>query len=221
MSKVCVNCFAVSLDGYGAGPRQSLENPLGEGGTALHQWFFPTRTFQTTVLGKDQGTLGLDDDYARQGMANLGAWILGRNMFGPIRGDWPDEAWKGWWGENPPYHVPVFVLTHHPRKPLEMAGGTTFHFVTGGIEQALRRAREAAGAKDVRIGGGVQTIRQYLQAGLVDRMHLVISPALLARAPVLGPGPSGARLAGRGARCVGGGAARCSQAEMMSDARES
>ena len=179
MSKVCVSCFAVSLDGYGAGPRQSLENPLGEGGPALHQWFFPTRTFQTMVLGKDGGTLGLDDDYARQGMANLGAWILGRNMFGPVRGEWPDESWKGWWGESPPYHVPVFVLTHHPRKPLEMAGGTTFHFVTGGIEEALRRAREAAGAKDVRIGGGVATIRQYLRAGLVDRMHLVFSPALL------------------------------------------
>jgi len=179
MSKVRVDCFAVSLDGYGAGPRQSLENPLGEGGTALHQWFFPTRTFQSTVLGKEEGTTGLDDDYARQGMANLGAWILGRNMFGPIRGEWPDESWKGWWGENPPYHVPVFVLTHHPRKPLEMAGGTTFHFVTGGIEEALRRAREAAGAKDVRIGGGVETVRQYLQAGLVDQMHLVFSPALL------------------------------------------
>ncbi|MGA8051705.1 MAG: dihydrofolate reductase, partial [Burkholderiales bacterium] len=141
MSKVCVNCFAVSLDGYGAGPRQSLENPLGEGGTALHQWFFPTRTFQSTLFGKEEGTTGLDDDYARQGMANLGAWILGRNMFGPIRGDWPDESWKGWWGENPPYHVPVFVLTHHPRKPVEMAGGTTFHFVTEGIEEALRRAK--------------------------------------------------------------------------------
>jgi dihydrofolate reductase len=179
MSKVCVNCFAVSLDGYGAGPRQSLENPLGEGGTALHQWFFPTRTFQSAVLGKQEGTTGLDDDYARQGMANLGAWILGRNMFGPIRGEWPDESWKGWWGENPPYHVPVFVLTHHPRKPLEMAGGTTFHFVTGGIEEALRRAKDAAGAKDVRIGGGVATIRQYLRAGLVDQMHLVFSPALL------------------------------------------
>jgi dihydrofolate reductase len=179
MSKVCVSCFAVSLDGYGAGPRQSLENPLGEGGLALHQWFFPTRTFQSVVLGKDEGTTGLDDDYARQGMANVGAWILGRNMFGPIRGEWPDEAWKGWWGESPPYHVPVFVLTHHPRKPLEMAGGTTFHFVTDGIEGALRRAKLAAGAKDVRIGGGVATVRQYLQAGLVDRMHLVFSPALL------------------------------------------
>jgi dihydrofolate reductase len=179
MSKVRVNCFAVSLDGYGAGPRQSLENPLGEGGTALHQWFFPTRTFQSTLFGKEEGTTGLDDDYARKGMANVGAWILGRNMFGPIRGDWPDEAWKGWWGENPPYHVPVFVLTHHPRKPLEMAGGTTFHFITEGIEEALRRAKDAAGAKDVRIGGGVQTNRQYLRAGLVDRMHLVISPVLL------------------------------------------
>jgi dihydrofolate reductase len=174
-----VDCFAVSLDGSGAGPRQSLENPLGEGGIALHQWFFPTRTFRSTLFGKEEGTTGLDDDYARQGMANLGAWILGRNMFGPIRGEWPDQAWKGWWGENPPYHVPVFVLTHHPRKPLEMAGGTTFHFVTVGIEEALRRAKEAAGAKDVRIGGGVQTIRQYLRAGLVDQMHLVFSPALL------------------------------------------
>jgi len=179
MSQVRVSCFAVSLDGYGAGPRQSLEHPLGVGGTALHQWFFPTRTFQSTVLGKDEGTTGLDDDYARRGMENVGAWILGRNMFGPIRGDWPDEAWKGWWGENPPYHVPVFVLTHHARKPLAMAGGTTFHFVTEGIEAALRRAREAAGAKDIRIGGGVATVRQYLQAGLVDRMHLVFSPVLL------------------------------------------
>ena len=179
MSKVRVNCFAVSLDGYGAGPRQSLENPLGEGGTALHQWFFPTRTFQSTLFGKEEGTTGLDDDYARQGMANVGAWILGRNMFGPIRGVWPDEAWKGWWGENPPYHVPAFVLTHHPRKPLEMAGGTTFYFVTEGIEEALRQAKKAAGAKDVRIGGGVETVRQYVRAGYVDEIHLVVSPVLL------------------------------------------
>lgn len=176
--KVRVNCFAVSLDGYGAGPDQSRENPLGVGGKALHQWFFPTRTFQAMFGGKD-GTTGIDDDYARRGMENLGAWILGRNMFGPIRGDWPDEAWKGWWGDTPPYHVPVFVLTHHPRKSLEMAGGTIFHFVTGGMEDALRRAREAAGGKDVRIGGGVETIRQYLRAGLVDQMHLAISPVLL------------------------------------------
>jgi dihydrofolate reductase len=179
MTKVRVACFAVSLDGYGAGPRQSVENPLGEGGTALHQWFFPTRTFQSMLFGREEGTTGLDDDYARRGSENLGAWILGRNMFGPIRGDWPDDAWKGWWGESPPYHVPVFVLTHYARKPLEMAGGTTFHFVTGGIEEALRRAKDAAGAKDVRIGGGVATVRQYLQAGLVDEMHLVFSPALL------------------------------------------
>lgn len=179
MSKVRVNCFAVSLDGYGAGPRQSLENPLGVGGTGLHQWFFPTRTFQSVVLGKDGGTTGLDDDYARRGMEDLGAWILGRNMFGPIRGAWSDEAWKGWWGDEPPYHVPVFVLTHHPRKSIEMAGGTIFHFVTGGIEEALRLARKAAGARDVRIGGGVQTVRQYVRAGHVDEMHLVVSPVLL------------------------------------------
>ncbi len=178
MSKLRVNCFAVSLDGFGAGPRQDLDNPLGVGGTALHQWFYPTRSFQA-MFGKGEGTTGIDDDYARRGMEGVGAWILGRNMFGPIRGEWPDDAWKGWWGENPPYHVPAFVLTHHPRKSIEMAGGTTFHFVTGGIDEALFRAREAAGAKDVRIGGGVQTIRQYLRAGLVDEMHLVISPVLL------------------------------------------
>ena len=178
MSKVRVACFAVSLDGYGAGPRQSLENPLGEGGMGLHQWFFPTKTFQATVLGKDGGETGLDDDWARRGMENLGAWILGRNMFSPGRGAW-DETWKGWWGDNPPYHVPVFVLTHHPRKPLQMEGGTTFHFVTGGIDEALMLAKDAAGAKDVRIGGGTATIRQYLLARLVDEMHLVFSPVLL------------------------------------------
>jgi len=178
MSKVRVDCFAVSLDGYGAGPRQDLEHPLGVGGEGLHQWFFPTRTFQA-MFGKHEGTTGLDDEYARRGLENVGAWILGRNMFGPVRGEWPDESWKGWWGEEPPFHVPSFVLTHHPRKSIEMAGGTVFHFVTGGIEEALRRAREAAGPKDVRIGGGVATVRQYLRAGLVDEMHLVISPVLL------------------------------------------
>lgn len=178
MSKVRVNCFAISVDGYGAGPRQSLENPLGEGGMGLHQWFFPTKTFQATVLGKDGGESGLDDDFARRGMENLGAWILGRNMFSPGRGAW-DEAWKGWWGDNPPYHVPVFVLTHHPRKSIEMEGGTVFHFVTGGIDEALMRAKDAAGEKDVRIGGGAATIRQYLQAGYVDEMHLVVSPVVL------------------------------------------
>jgi len=178
MSKVRVNCFAVSLDGYGAGPRQELSHPLGVGGEALHQWFFPTRTFQA-MFGKEEGTTGIDDDYARRGMENIGAWILGRNMFGPIRGDWPDDAWKGWWGESPPYHVPVFVLTHHPRKSFEMAGGTIFHFVTAGPDEALKRAQEAARAKDVRIGGGVETIRQYLRACLVDEIHLVVSPVVL------------------------------------------
>ena len=178
VSKVRVNSFAISLDGYGAGPRQDLKNPLGVGGEALHQWFFPTRTFQK-MFGSGEGTTGIDDDYARRGMENLGAWILGRNMFSPIRGDWPDESWKGWWGDNPPYHVPVFVLTHYPRKSIEMAGGTTFHFVTGGIDEALWKAKEAAGPKDVRIGGGAETIRQYLRAGLVDEMHLAISPILL------------------------------------------
>jgi len=178
MSKARVSCFAVSLDGFGAGPRQDLDNPLGVGGEGLHQWVFPTRTFQA-MLGKAEGTTGIDDEYARRGMENVGAWILGRNMFGPVRGPWPDDAWKGWWGDNPPYHVPAFVLTHHPRKPVPMAGGTTFHFVTEGIEDALKRAREAAGAKDVRIGGGVETVRQYVRAGLVDEMHLVVSPVLL------------------------------------------
>ena len=177
--KVRVNCFAISLDGYGAGPRQSLESPLGVGGESLHNWFVPTRTFQAMVAGKQQGTTGLDDDFARRGMENLGAWILGRNMFGPVRGAWPDESWKGWWGDNPPYHVPVFVLTHHARKSIPMAGGTTFHFITGGIEETLRRAREAAGSKDIRIGGGVSTVRQYLRAGLVDEMHFAIAPILL------------------------------------------
>ena len=177
MPKVRVASFSLSLDGYGAGPRQSEENPLGVGGPELHNWVYPTRTFQA-MSGK-QGASGIDDDYARRGMENNGAWILGRNMFGPVRGDWPDERWKGWWGKNPPYHVPVFVLTHYPRRPLEMEGGTTFHFVTGGIEEALKRAREAAGSKDIRIGGGVETIRQYLQARLIDEMHLAIAPAIL------------------------------------------
>jgi len=173
MSKVRVSCFSVSLDGYGAGPRQSLENPLGERGPELFQWFFATRTFQQ-MHGQQggeggAGSTGVDNDWAQRGMENVGAWILGRNMFGPVRGPWslPEDPWKGWWGEEPPYHVPVFVLTHHPRPPLEMKGGTTFHFVTEGIHAALERAKEAArkaGNKDVRIGGGVSTIRQYLQA---------------------------------------------------------
>ncbi len=179
MSRLRVNCFAISLDGYGAGPNQDAQNPLGKDGTDLHQWFYPTRTFQGLFGDASSGTTGIDDDFARKGTENLGAWILGRNMFGPIRGEWPDEAWRGWWGANPPYHVPVFVLSHHARKPLEMEGGTTFHFVTGGIERALERAREAAGARDVRVGGGVETIRQYLRAQLIDEVHLAISPVLL------------------------------------------
>jgi dihydrofolate reductase len=178
MSRLRVNCFALSLEGYGAGARQDRDNPLGVGGEQLHGWFHPTRTFRA-MFGETEGTTGIDDDYARRSMENIGAWILGRNMFGPIRGAWPDETWKGWWGVNPPYHVPVFVLTHHPRKSIEMEGGTTFHFVTDGIEAALKRAREAAGPKDVRLGGGVETIRQYLRAGLVDEMHLAIAPVLL------------------------------------------
>ena len=197
MSKLRVNAFSVSLDGYGAGPDQSLENPMGAGGMALHQWAFGTRTLQR-MFGSDGGSPGVDDDFAAAGFANVGAWILGRNMFGPVRGPWPDDAWKGWWGTTPPYHVPVFVLTHHPRESIEMDGGTTFHFVTDGIEAALDRAREAAAGQDVRLGGGVATIREYLRAGLVDEMHLAISPV------VLGGGESlfdGIDLPGLGFKC--------------------
>lgn len=181
MSKLRVNCFGVSLDGFGAGPAQSLENPMGVGGMGLHEWVFPTRTLQKMLFGKDEGETGIDDDFAGRGVENLGAWILGRNMFGPVRGPWPDDSWKGWWGDTPPYHCDVFVLTHHARTPLEMKGGTTFHFVTGGIREALDRAKAAAKGKDVRLGGGSATIRQYLQAGLVDEMHLAVGPVLLGR----------------------------------------
>ncbi|WP_394890766.1 dihydrofolate reductase family protein [Mesorhizobium sp. AaZ16] len=177
MSKLRTGCFSLSLDGFGAGLNQSLENPLGEGGEALHDWFIPTRTFQR-MQGKD-GTTGVDDEFAARAFTNIGAWIMGRNMFGPVRGPWPDENWKGWWGDNPPYHCPVFVLTHHERAPVTMAGGTIFHFVTDGIEAALERAVQAADRKDVLIGGGVATVRQYLRAGLIDEMHLAISPILL------------------------------------------
>ncbi len=178
MSKLRVNAFTVSVDGYGAGPRQDLENPLGVGGEELHGWFRPTQVFQS-MFGKEGASTGVDAEFALRGTENLGAWILGRNMFGPIRGPWPDDEWKGWWGDEPPYHVPVFVLTHHPRKTLEMAGGTTFHFVTDGIHEALKRARDAAAGKDIRIGGGAETIRQYLRGGLVDEMHVAISPVVL------------------------------------------
>ena len=178
MSKVKVQSFSLSLEGYGAGPEQSLENPLGKGGLGLHEWAFSTRTFQR-MFGNDAGATGIDEDFAARGFANLGAWILGRNMFGPVRGPWPDESWKGGWGDSPPYHTPVFVLTHHPRASITMAGGTVFHFVTQGIHVALERALAAADGKDVRIGGGVATIRQFLSAGLIDELHLAISPALL------------------------------------------
>jgi dihydrofolate reductase len=176
-----VEGFTISLDGYGAGPDQDLRNPLGVGGNDLHQWLFPTRTIQRTLFGAGDGATGIDDDFAARGFRNVGAWILGRNMFGPIRGVWPDMDWKGWWGDNPPYHVPTFILTHHARAPIEMAGGTTFHFVTGGIHEALERARDAAGGKDVRIGGGPSTIQQYLRAGVVDELHVAIAPILLGR----------------------------------------
>jgi dihydrofolate reductase len=175
LSRLLVSWFSISLDGYGAGPRQSWEDPLGVGGEALHDWIVRTRTFKN---GKG-GETGIDDDFAARGKVALGAWILGRNMFGPIRGPWPDESWRGWWGANPPYHVSVFVLTHHERAPVEMEGGTAFHFVTEGIEAALERARAAAGERDIRLGGGVSTIRQYLQARLVDQMHLAVEPLLL------------------------------------------
>ena len=178
MSKLCVHSFSISIDGFGAGPNQELENPIGVGGTKVFDWFFPTRTFQRMHEAED-GETGVDDNVAARGFENIGAYILGRNMFGPVRGPWPDESWRGWWGEEPPYHTPVFVLTHHPRAPLKMKSGTTFYFVTDGIQSALQQAREAAGEKDVRIGGGVSTIRQYLSAGLIDELHLAIVPALL------------------------------------------
>jgi len=168
----------MSIDGYGAGPAQDLANPLGVGGPALHEWAFATRTFHR-MLGTEGGSTGIDDEFAARGFADIGAFILGRNMFGPIRGPWADGNWKGWWGDNPPFCVPVFVLTHHPRASIDMQGGTTFHFVTDGIRTALQRAKAAAGSKDVRIGGGADTIRQYLRAGLIDELHLAIAPVLL------------------------------------------
>ena len=179
MTRVRVEAFTLSLDGYGAGPHQDLDHPLGIGGEELHPWLVTTRTFQRVLFGADGGSTGIDDDFAARSFRNVGAWILGRNMFGPQRGAWPDLDWKGWWGDNPPYHVPAFILTHHARPPIPMAGGTTFHFVTGGIHEALARARDAAQGLDVRIGGGASTIRQYLQAGLIDELHLAISPVLL------------------------------------------
>lgn len=178
MGKIKVAAFSVSLDGFGAGPRQDLNNPLGVRGFELHGWFQNTEVFKK-MHGQSGGTKGVDNDMALQSFENVGAWILGRNMFGPVRGPWRDDSWKGWWGENPPYHTPVFVLTHHARAPLAMEGGTTFHFVTDGPESALKSAKEAAGGKDVRIGGGASTIRQYLAAGKIDELHLAFAPVFL------------------------------------------
>ena len=180
MPKVRVAGFSVSLDGFGAGAEQSLQDPLGKRGKELHSWAFPTKTFQT-MFGKEGGSEGVDDDYARRSMDGFGAFILGRNMFGPVRGEWPDESWKGWWGDNPPYHAPTFILTHYARDPIVMEGGTTFYFVTDGIEAALEQARAAAGDRDVKIGGGVSTVRQYLQAGLIDELHFAFSPVMLGK----------------------------------------
>ena len=179
MGKVRVLCFSISADGYGAGPSQDHANPLGLGGEALHKWVLATNTFQKAHEGDGGGKTGVDEEFAARGFHNIGAWILGRNMFGPQRGPWQDSKWKGWWGDNPPYHTDVFVLTHHARPPIEMEGGTTFHFITDGIQQALKKAIKSANGKDVRIGGGVETVREYLKAGLVDEMHLAIIPALL------------------------------------------
>jgi len=199
MSKLRVLCFSLSIDGYGAGPRQSLDNPLGAGGLEMMDWFFHTRTWQR-IHGTGDGETGIDDQMAARSFEGIGAWILGRNMFGPIRGPWPDESWRGWWGEEPPYHTPVFVLTHYARPPLRMAGGTVFHFVTDGIEVALRQARDAAAGRDVRVGGGPATILQYLRAGLVDDLHLAIAPVLLGSGePLL----SGLDLRSLGYRCTG------------------
>jgi dihydrofolate reductase len=204
MSKVRVACFALSLDGYGAGPRQDLQNPLGVGGHAMMEWFFPTRTFRSMHGGGSDGETGVDDSMAAAGFDNVGAWILGRNMFGPVRGPWPDDSWRGWWGDEPPYHVPVFVLTHHARAPLEMKGGTTFRFVTDGIESALAQAKAAAGGRDVRIGGGVSTVRQYLQARLLDEMHFAVSRALFGDGESLFAGLDLPALGYEGARYVAG-----------------
>jgi len=178
MSNLNVGAFSLSLDGYGAGPDQSLDEPLGRGGKALHEWMWATQSAQS-MIGQRGGEAGVDNDFMARSFDNVGAWIIGRNMFGPIRGPWPDDHWRGWWGENPPFHAPVFVLTHHAREPLEMEGGTTFYFVTDGIESALHQAKAAAGGKDVRLGGGANAIRQYLKARLVDRLHLVLTPIIL------------------------------------------
>ncbi len=203
MSKVKVGAFSISIDGFGAGPRQDLQNPLGVRGTELHNWFFLTETFKK-VHGQSGGTTGIDNDFAGSSFENVGAWILGRNMFGPVRGAWKDDSWKGWWGDDPPYHTPVFVLTHYSRASLAMEGGTTFYFVTDGLQSALEKAKAAAQGKDVRIGGGVSVIRQSLIAGLIDEMHLAISPVFLGEGEHLFSGINLHQLGFRSIRTVAG-----------------
>jgi dihydrofolate reductase len=198
MSRLLVQSFSISIDGYGAGPNQDLANPLGVGFNEVHKWLLATRTFKK-VHGKEGGATGKDDDFAARGFADVGAWIMGRNMFGPVRGPWPDDEWKGWWGDDPVYHCPVFVLTHHARPALVMKGGTTFHFVTDGIQAALESAREAAKGKDVRLGGGAATIQEYLRAGLIDEMHLAIAPIIVGSGEQLFAGVDAAKL---GYRCT-------------------
>ena len=203
MSRVRVASFAISVDGFGAGPRQDIHNPLGVRGSEIFSWFFQTEVWNK-MQGQSGGGRGVDNEMAAKAMERVGAWILGRNMFGPVRGPWPDDSWKGWWGEEPPYHLPVFVLTHHARAPLEMKGGTTFYFVTDGIESALKRAKEAAAGKDVRIGGGVSIIRQYLAGGAIDEMHLALSPVLLGEGEHLFAGIDLDRLGFKVERAVAG-----------------
>lgn len=181
MSKICVRCFSISVDGFGAGPDQSLADPMGKGGMALHSWAFATKTFQAMHGTAGAGAEGVDEGFAAEGFRNIGAWVLGRNMFGPVRGPWPDDSWRGWWGDDPPYHCPVFVLTHHARPDLVMAGGTTFHFVTDGLAAALTQARAAAGGKDVRLGGGVATLREAFEGRHIDEAHFAVAPVLLGR----------------------------------------
>jgi dihydrofolate reductase len=198
MSRLRVHAFAVSVDGYGAGPGQGLDSPLGRGGAALHDWMFATRTMHA-ILGRPGRETGIDEDFTARGFENIGAWIMGRNMFGPMRGAWPDERWRGWWGENPPFHAPVFVLTHHRRPPVAMAGGNSFRFVTEGVHSALQQARTAAHGQDIRLGGGVETVRQYLNAQLVDEMHVALAPVLLGNGE---PFLTGIDLPSLGYRCV-------------------
>lgn len=180
MGVVRVSLFSLSIDGFGAGPEQTEGDPIGKRGHELHEWLFGTKTFHA-MTGESGGSEGTDEEYAARGRTGYGAVIMGRNMFGPIRGGWPDDSWRGWWGENPPYHVPTFVLTHHPRDPIVMDGGTTFHFITDGIEAALDRAKAAASGRDIQIAGGVSTIRQFLKAGLIDELHFAISPVALGK----------------------------------------